>query len=365
MKYERLMQSPLFKRFVRRSLFERSSFFSRALLLFFGARSALARMPQAPEALRDSEFYKQWWYYSFELAAGVTTSSSFPADFPMLPRMLLRNCDLTGSDCLDIGSVEGLIPILMCRQGAREVVATNPHLYNYEKMRAVRKLYGVNFKFRQIGSLYDLSRKFGGSRGFDLINVSGVLYHVYSPMHVLAGMRPLLKKNGLMIVSTNVVNRNDFSMEFNDRGKLQREHTTFWYPSIPLYDYLLRYFKLLPIDCLYHPFERDDSVRFTGDFESGYLSVVCRATDEPAFDPSDTWAPESIEDSYESIMLWDQERLAHQRPSTIGYRREPEAHLLHDNQRSLDLWKAVHERPPVRTADRSQDGHILLLSDQT
>jgi SAM-dependent methyltransferase len=364
MKYERYLKSPLFKRFVRRKLFERSSLVSRLLLLWFGIRGAWQRLPRAPETAKESPLRNQWWYYSFELAPGVTTSSSFPADFPMLPRMLLRNCDLQGCDCLDIGSVEGLMPILMSRQGARKVVATNPHLYNYEKMRAVRKLYGAGFKFVQIGSLYDLSKKVRGRDGFDLINLSGVLYHVYSPMHVLAGLRPLLKKNGLMIVSTDVVNRFDYSMEFNDRGKLQREATTFWYPSIPLFDYLLRYFKLLPIDALYHPFDRDDSVRFTESFESGYLSVVCRATDDPAFDADDTWAPESIEDSYESIMLWDQERLARRPPSAIGYRREPDARFLRPDKRSIDLWKAVRELPPVRSADRSQDAHTLLLADR-
>ncbi len=363
MRYERFLKSPLFKKFVRRKLFDRSSFFSRLLLLWFAARGMGRRLPRSPESARESGLYNQWWYYSFELAPGVATQSSFPPDFPLLPRMLLRNCDLAGCDCLDIGSVEGLIPILMCRQGAREVIATNPHLYNYEKMQAVRKLYGVNFKFRQIGSLYDLNRKLGHKRGFDLINLSGVLYHVYSPMHVLAGLRPLLKKNGLMIVSTNVVKRADFSMEFNDRGKLQREATTYWYPSIPLFDYLLRYFKLLPIDCLYHAYERDDAVRFTGDVESGYLSVMCRATDDPAFDRDDTWARESIDDSYESILLWDQEKSAALACAPIGYRREPDPRLLHAGGRSLDLWKAVLELPAVGAANRSQDSHTLLLSD--
>lgn len=362
MKYERFLNSPVFKRFVRRRLFDRESVFSRMLLAWFSARSMGRRLPATPEGMRDSELFNQWWYYSFELAPGVITSSSFPADFPLLPRMLMRNADLTGCDCLDIGSVEGLMPILMCRQGARDVIATNPHLYNYEKMQAVRKLFGVDFKFRQIGSLYDVSRKLG-NKGFDLINLSGVLYHVYSPMHVLAGLRPLLKKNGLMIVSTNVVRRPDFSMEFNDRGKLQREATTYWYPSIPLYDYLLRYFKLLPIDCLYHPYARDDSTRFTADFESGYLSVVCRATEEPSFESSDTWAPESITDSYESILLWDQAKESAQPVSAIGYGHAPGAHLMHEGGRSLDLWKAVNELPPVGVAGTPQDTHALLLSD--
>src|SRR5207237_67553 len=96
--------------------------------------------------------------------------------------------------------------------------------------------------------------------GFDLINLSGVLYHVFSPLHVLAGLRPALKKGGLMIVSTNVINRDDYSMEFNNSGKLQKEANTFWYLSIRMFDYMLRYFQLVPIDLSRHvnqslPFE--------------------------------------------------------------------------------------------------------------
>jgi 2-polyprenyl-3-methyl-5-hydroxy-6-metoxy-1,4-benzoquinol methylase len=363
-RYDRFLNSPFFKRHVRKRLFERKSFFSRLLLAWMSVRSAGLRLPDSAEALRASPLYDQWWYYSFELLPGVATSSSFAPDFPLLPRMLLRNCDLDGAHCLDIGSVEGLMPILMCRQGARHVVATNPHLYNYEKMQAVKKCYGVNFRFRQIGSLYDLSAKLKGERGFDLINLSGVLYHVYSPMHVLAGLRPLLKRNGLLIVSTNVVRRDDYTMEFNDRGKLQRENTTFWYPSIPLYDYLLRYFKLLPIDALYHPYARDDEVRYTEDFESGYLSVVCRATEESPFGEEDRWAQESIEDSYESIMLYDKTMAARQPLSTVGYRRELDPSLVRTNGRSIDLWKAVERMQPVVRAERSQDAHVLLLADR-
>ena len=77
----------------------------------------------------------------------------------------------------------------------------------YSKMSAVMKYYDVNFSFKRVGALYDLASKIASTQwpGFDLINLSGVLYHVFSPFHVLAGLRPLLKKNGLIIVSTNVV----------------------------------------------------------------------------------------------------------------------------------------------------------------
>src|SRR5438552_17516831 len=101
--------------------------------------------------------------------------------------------------------------------------------------------------------MYDLASKLRKSRraSFDVINLSGVLNHVFSPLMVLAGVRPLLKRNGLMIVSTNVVVDNGFTMQFNNAGRLQEEANTFWYLSVGALDYLLRYLKLAPIDCLY------------------------------------------------------------------------------------------------------------------
>ena len=128
--------------------------------------------------------------------------------------------------------------------------------------------------------MYDLNNKLrkSGRASFDVINLSGLLYHVFSPLMVLAGVRPLLKRNGLMIVSTNVVVDDAFTMQFNNAGRLQEEINTFWYLSVPTLDYLLRYLKLAPIDCLYIPHRDVKSfARLVTDVESGYLSVVCRA----------------------------------------------------------------------------------------
>ena len=150
-------------------------------------------------------------------------------------------------------------------------------------MAALRHYYQATFEFQQIGLMYDLTNKLRklGTPSFDVINLSGVLYHVFSPLMVLAGVRALLKRNGLMIVSTNVVIDDAFTMQFNNAGRLQEETNTFWYMSVPTLEYLLRYLKLAPIDCLYIS-HRDikSSVSNLTDVESGYLSVVCRAKDD-------------------------------------------------------------------------------------
>src|SRR6266540_4578692 len=258
--------------------------------------------PDAAEDLAKSDVFTGWWYYSVELMPGLITKGQYPDSFPMLPRILLRNCDLRGTTCLDVGSMEGLMPVLMCRQGAKAVLATDAVDHCREKMAALRYYYKANFKFQQIGLMYDLANKLrkSGRLSFDVINLSGVLYHVFSPLMVLAGVRALLKRNGLMIVSTNVVIDNTLTMHFNNAGRLQEEVNTFWYTSVEALDYLLRYLKLAPIDCLYIS-HRDikSSVRYVTDVESGYLSVVCRARDDLIPTREDNWMRKSSQHSWE------------------------------------------------------------------
>ena len=208
------------------------------------------KYPKTAESLRASGIYNQWWYYSVEFA-GVITKGQYEDNFPFLPRTILRNCQINDMECLDLGSMEGLIPILMARNGARRVLATDAVEHCRDKMAAVQNYYGLAFEYQNVGLMYDLAKKIDGS--FDLINCSGLLYHVFSPLMVLAGLRPLIKRNGLMIFSTNVIESADYLMEFNNGGRLQDEGNTFWYISVPLLDYILRYFRLTPLDCVYLP----------------------------------------------------------------------------------------------------------------
>ena len=280
--------------------------------------------------------YDCWWYYGAELEPGVTLPGSYPEDFPFAPRVLLRNCDLTGMDCVDLGAMEGVTPVLMCRKGARKVVATDANYDNYEKLVALKQAYGVDFDFRQVGLMYDLSSKLKGYGGFDLVSFAGVLYHVFSPMHALAGVRPLIRKNGLFIISTNVVPRDDSTVDFNAAGRLQTEANTFWYLSIPVFEYLLRYFKLAPIDCLFVP---HTSTRLQNeDVESGLLTVVCRAVDE-ATSAGDEWARDSIKYSWEYKGLCDLEMLESQPVSSIRY-----------NGLSGTCWRPTGARSTSRAA---------------
>jgi SAM-dependent methyltransferase len=266
---------------------------------------------------------------------------------------MLRRCDLAGASCLDVGSMEGLIPVLMARGGASRVVATDFRDHCGEKMEAVFAAFGARVDFQSVGLMYDLHKKIAG--GFDLINCSGVLYHVWSPLHVLAGLRPLLKRNGLMIVSTNVVMDDGFTMDFNNAGRMQAEANTFWYPTVQLLEYLLRYLRLVPVDAIwYDPASIDSTIDYLFEKPTAHLSVLCRAVDAP---DGDEWMQSSTQSSWEYLGLSDWRRADRQPVSTVNARN--------DQSPIADLREWMRSSVPVRGAAATADSHTLLLEHQS
>jgi len=324
-------------------------------------RRMTGKYPKSVETLKASHIYTQWWYYSIELLPGVITRGLYEDTFPFLPRTVLRNCRVGDMECLDLGSMEGLIPILMARNGARRVLATDAVDHCRRKIAAVQHYHGLSFEYQNVGLMYDLSKKV--KRSFDLINCSGLLYHVFSPLMVLAGLRPLVKRNGLMIVSTNVVHSSDYIMEFNNEGRWQDEGNTFWYMSVPLLDYVLRYLRLAPLDCIYLPHASIQShVRYNSDKPSGYISVACRAVDQPLLTSADNWMNKSARESWEYQGLIDWKRAVGNPVSRIEYNGNLERKCLRNDTGSMDLWRAINEITPVRMGEG--DAHILRLGDR-
>jgi 2-polyprenyl-3-methyl-5-hydroxy-6-metoxy-1,4-benzoquinol methylase len=329
-----------------------------------GVNLKLFRFTDKPEELEASDLFNRWWYYSIELLPGLITKGIYPCDLPMLPRLMLRKCDLRGSSCLDMGTMEGLIPTLMCRGGAREVVAIDAVNHCFEKLHAVQHYYGVKFSYRSVGLMYDLHEKFEG-RSFDLINCSGLLYHVFSPLMLLCGVRPLLKRNGMMIVSTNVTVEDGYTMEFNNAGRMQPEANTFWYLSVKLLDYLLRYLKLAPIDALYIPHASVNSeVKYVFDKPSGHLSVLCRANDEVIAAPEDAWMAESALTSWEYLGI-SSDQLARQPISDIACKGEVDKAFYRTDTNTLDLWRAINEGDALQQTAQISESHVLRLTDQS
>lgn len=318
--------------------------------------------PSSAEEVRKADFFNMFWYYQAELLPGLFTKGIYPRDLPMLPRIMLRQCDPAGMSFLEMGPMEGLMPVLMKRRGADRVLAVDAIDGCAEKMEALKHYYGVDFDFKTVGLMYDLYRKLDGE-AFDIINCSGLLYHVFSPISILAGLRPLVKRNGLFVVSTNIIQDPGYFMEFNNAGRIQDESNTFWYISVPLLDYMLRYLALAPIDAcfLWHSSLAQPGVRLRFDKPSGYMSVVCRAVDDVIPSQGDGWMARSAEHSWERRGLSDWQMAKDQPLSSVVYRRPPNREAWHSDTETLDLWKFAQTMPEISSVSNLEDSHTLML----
>jgi SAM-dependent methyltransferase len=252
--------------------------------------------------------------------------------------------------------------VLMRRGGADRVLAVDAVDHCLGKLAAVKRAYGVDFEYRNVGLMYELDSKLPGE-AFDLVNLSGLLYHVLSPPLALCGVRPLLKRNGLLIVSTIVVDDDGLFMEFNAGGRLQEEPNTFWYVSVPLFDYLLRYLRLAPIDCVYLAHADLDWMDPPLEKPTGYLAVACRAVDEPLPTSGDAWMPQSAQASWEYLNLCDWSRAERQEESSAGYAAGVDPSLARSDTRTVDLLAAVGAQGSWGLARSLEESHHLRLGD--
>ena len=188
-----------------------------------------------------------------------------------------------------------------------------------------------------------------GPRGFDVVNCSGLLYHVFSPLSVLASARPLVNRGGIMIVSTNVTLEHEPVMRFNVAGEMQREANTFWYPTAGLLDYLLRYLRLQPIDCMFLPHSALGG-DYPFDIPSGYVSVACRAVDQIDGDP---WMLSAMR-SWEYLGLSDWGLAASQEESDIVYEAP-------GGGGPIDIPEQIDRTQPVTYPAAEDDSHFLAL----
>ena len=303
-----------------------------------------------------------WWYYTVEREDGQYYRGVYADDMVLLPRVNLAGINLRGMKALDICTMEGLMPTLMCKAGAAEVVATDnerPAAYTKTgtdsllqmapKVDEVRRLSQTNWQYEIIPeftpvSHHLLTRGFGQ---FDLINLSGLLYHVFSPMHWLGSVRPLIRDNGLAIISTNISYFDSPIMSFNEKGFLQKNLTTYWYPTVSLFDYLLRYFRLMPIQAIYSRSQPP---------HNGYMSVVCRAVPDVVADPDDDWMHPSAWHSWDSMWYGGLEMAKRSERSAIGFKTPFE-------ERRLNLFELTQTTPETPQLGATSHTAVLRMGD--
>ena len=239
--------------------------------------------PTSAADLVAASFYQQPWYYTFELMPDVFTRGAGHRNLG-LTRALLARCSVGDRSCLDIGTMEAAVPVLLWRRSGANIVAIDVAPFE-DKIAAVKHYTGAEFHYYS-GLLHGKTVEFLEARGhvnFDVVVLSGVLYHCFGPLHTLAMARSLVRTGGLMLIETFAVIDEQPAMFFNAFGMFTSDPSTYFLPSVPLLDYLLRYFKLQPIDCVY------GDCTTVGTYRYARVATVCRAVNEVVAEPADTW----------------------------------------------------------------------------
>jgi 2-polyprenyl-3-methyl-5-hydroxy-6-metoxy-1,4-benzoquinol methylase len=304
---------------------------------------------------------EQRWYYTIELKPGLFTRGYEFANI-VCTRELIRRVTPTDKDICDIGTMEGMIPILLKRRGARSAVAIDA-ADSSERIQLVQQCYGEHFEYYPRTSLArakdfltdraKLSHYVGQKKiqqGFDVVVLSGVLYHVFSPLHVIGLARTLLRPGGLLILETAASCHDRYAMNWVFRGDryIYPTGTNSWFMTLKFLDHILRYMKLKPIDCVHGPLN-DDATR---------VAIAAVAIPEPLPLKSETewFMPENMIDYNEVVdVQW-----AECHAGEIAY--TPGQNYFHSELTgAVDLYKTVMKTKALRD---DRDRIVFHLDDR-
>ena len=297
---------------------------------------------------RQAELLAQDWYYIAELAPGVWTPGRGHLNI-IATRELLHRADVAGARCLDVGTFEALVPILLAHRGAAEVVGVDVR-DNSDKIDALKAVHGVDFAYcprltlnrtaealddRRRLAQTDISESYARA-GFDVVVMSGLLYHVYSPLQLIGLARSLLKASGLLVLETAASADDGLAMRWNFDGArwLYPGRSNTWFPTLKLLDHLLRLFCLAPIDCVHLP-PHDGLLR---------VAVACRAVDAIVVCGSEGEVMRAQATNVDYNRLLDR-RWAEDAPSSIAYAAGPA--VVRADSGTCDIFASLAAQPPL------------------
>lgn len=298
-----------------------------------------------PDSPAFQKLIQEYWYYALEYAPGRFTHSELHPNI-IATRDLLSRIDVSGTKCVDIGCMEGLVSMLLKRRGAANVVAIDALDFT-DKINLVRNLYGVDFEYHSRIALHEAQRflrdreLFGGflglnapQLGYDVAILSGVLYHVFSPLHTLGLTRTLLRPGGVLVFETAASVRDEYALRWNFDGAkwIYPNGTNTWFITLKLLDHFLRFLRLKPID-VNHVTRYEDITR---------VGVTAVAVDEPLALPSEAQWFDATTKNFDYSHFVDLEYAVGR--ANVNVAVDPERLVYHPGTDWVDIHSTVMER---------------------
>jgi hypothetical protein len=233
--------------------------------------------------MKSNPILSNSWYYTIEIEKGVFTKGLGHQNLA-LTRKLLRNINVQNKTCIDIGTQEAVIPILLKKAGAEKVIGYDRYDLS-QKINFLRGVYQVDFEYISGLQLQQLPQKLDESkigRLFDLVVFSGILYHTINPLGLMALARGFCKAGGLFLIETAAIQDSKECCYFNAGGKIYGPSSNYFIPTTAWLDYTLRMLGLMPLQAMYlGEINTESPIR---------LAILCRSQGFPCpLDQEDEW----------------------------------------------------------------------------
>jgi 2-polyprenyl-3-methyl-5-hydroxy-6-metoxy-1,4-benzoquinol methylase len=302
-------------------------------------------MPMTAQQVAASKaFTTPQWYYSIELAPGVTTKGLRFKNVA-LTRELLRRTAVERRRCLDIGIMEGLVATLLERRGAASVVGYD-RVERPSKLDLVRAALDSKYELVAGMKLAELPQALQQRQHapFDVVVFSGVLYHMFDPLSGLATVRGLVRDGGILIVETATVMNAEMAAYFNAKGRFA-SGTNYWDVSAGMLEYMLRMLRLRPLDAVCF---RERSVAGS-ELTVGRGAVACRAVERFLPEADDQWMlnPQLALDFNEFV---DWKRTASTAPA-VAYDAERPGLVRRSAELGIDLAASLAATAEFKVSD--------------
>jgi SAM-dependent methyltransferase len=245
----------------------------------------------------DVPLLERRWYYSIEHAPGQWTAGMNFAPTAMTRKALsaTRVEDMT---CIDIGSMDGLVPIVLARRGARQVLSYD-RLDFGQKMAFLQEKLGVGFDYRSGMSMRAFRDRHVTDHPRDVVVFSGVLYHMFDPLGGLLLARSMVRDGGILIIETGATISAENAAFFNSEARFY-QGDNFWLPSLANLDYLLRFARLAPLEV----FHLHQTARTAKNPPLCRVCVACRAVPKPPSAPDDEWIHLPQQADFAELIDW-------------------------------------------------------------
>lgn len=291
------------------------------------------------------------WYYKIELKPGAFTNGRVRGTASMT-RDVIRNINLKGARCLDLGAQECLLTTMLARQGASYVAAYD-RLNLTDRINLIKAAYAVDFDYYHSLQLNELPArlKAEGKGPFDVVIFAGVLYHMMDPIAGLATARSFVREGGLMVVESSVLATSEYTAAINAKGRLY-SGSNYFQLSLSSLEYFMRMLRLRPIDLLFTK-PRDDGIC--------RAIIVGRAVKSVVPTSDDWWMRKQfLLLDVQAAHLYYNALQSDAKP--ITYRSINRSLKTYENCKLIDIWGSYEASQPHRA---KQENGQMRLSDQS